>query len=86
MARIIPGRDGANEECARLVQRGGFRESYNPLTGDGLGARGFGWSTLVVDLVGDHLTPPAPPEPADGNARERSERRGSAAPAPDHRP
>jgi glycogen debranching enzyme len=34
-----------------LVERHGFREYYNPLTGDGLGAREFGWSTLLVDLL-----------------------------------
>jgi glycogen debranching enzyme len=30
----------------------GFREYYDPRDGRGLAARGFGWSTLVVDLVG----------------------------------
>ncbi len=34
-----------------MVARHGFREYYNPLTGDGLAARGFGWSTLLVDLL-----------------------------------
>ncbi len=35
-----------------LVQRSGFREYYNPLTGDGLGARNFSWSAaLVIDLL-----------------------------------
>ncbi|MBI2919190.1 MAG: hypothetical protein HYY01_14540 [Chloroflexi bacterium] len=36
---------------AELVLREGFREYFNPLTGQGLGARGFGWSTLVVDML-----------------------------------
>ncbi len=36
-----------------LVARRGFREYYNPLTVDGLAARHFGWSTLLVDLVLD---------------------------------
>ena len=31
------------------VERDGFREYYNPLTGRGPAARGFGWSTLLVD-------------------------------------
>jgi Glycosyl hydrolase family 63 C-terminal domain len=35
---------------ADTVERRGFREYYNPLTGKGHGARDFGWSTLVVDL------------------------------------
>jgi Mannosylglycerate hydrolase MGH1-like glycoside hydrolase domain len=37
--------------CVELVERHGFREYYNPLTGDGLAARRFGWSTLLVDLL-----------------------------------
>jgi glycogen debranching enzyme len=54
-------RAGYGEEAARilaghveLVERHGFREYYNPLDGNGLAARGFGWSTLLVDL----LSPP----------------------------
>ena len=39
------------EKSVELVTREGFREFYNPFTGEGLGARGFGWSTLVVDMV-----------------------------------
>jgi len=31
-----------------LVEISGFREFYNPLTGEGAGAENFGWSTLVV--------------------------------------
>jgi hypothetical protein len=34
---------------ARAALAGGFREYYHPLTGQGLGARGFGWSTLLAD-------------------------------------
>ena len=36
-----------------LVERHGFREYYNPLTGAGLAARRFGWSTLLVDMLPD---------------------------------
>lgn len=36
---------------ATLVERHGFREYYNPLNGEGLAARRFGWSTLLVDLL-----------------------------------
>ena len=39
--------------CVKLVERHGFREYYNPLNGEGLAARRFGWSTLLVDLLGD---------------------------------
>jgi hypothetical protein len=35
------------------VERHGFREYYNPLDGDGLAARRFGWSTLLVDLLAE---------------------------------
>ncbi len=36
----------------RAVRAHGFREYYNPLTGRGLGARDFGFATLLVDLLG----------------------------------
>jgi len=45
-ARIV----GSLQEA---VARDGLREYYDPLTGQGLGARGFGWSTLLLDLVAD---------------------------------
>lgn len=35
----------------RLVERSGFREHYNPETGQGLGAHGFSWSALVLDML-----------------------------------
>jgi glycogen debranching enzyme len=51
-------RAGYDAEAARiltrhveLVERHGFREYYNPLNGEGLAARHFGWSTLLVDLL-----------------------------------
>lgn len=31
----------------KLVQKSGYRENYHPFTGDGLGAKNFGWSTLA---------------------------------------
>ncbi len=34
-------------ECVRAS---GFREYYHPYTAEGLGARDFGWSTLVLDM------------------------------------
>jgi glycogen debranching enzyme len=36
------------------VSRNGFREYYNPLTGAGLGARRFGFATLLIDLLPGH--------------------------------
>lgn len=44
--------DRVLESCVELVERHGFREYYNPLNGEGLAARRFGWSTLLVDLLG----------------------------------
>jgi hypothetical protein len=39
------------ERSLKLVELSGFRECYDPLNGKGLRARGFGWSTLVVDFL-----------------------------------
>jgi glycogen debranching enzyme len=38
-------------KTAALVERSSFRECYEPFAGSGLGARDFGWSTLVVDML-----------------------------------
>jgi glycogen debranching enzyme len=46
-----PAADRIVASLAAAVARDGFREYYDPLTGRGLGARGFGWSTLLVDLL-----------------------------------
>ena len=42
--------DGIRARSVELVNAHGFRESYNPLSGEPLGATEFGWSTLVVDM------------------------------------
>lgn len=34
-----------------MVYKSGFREFYNPFNGNGHGAKHFGWSTLVLDLI-----------------------------------
>jgi glycogen debranching enzyme len=36
-----------SHEC---VEKSGFREYYHPYTAEGLGARDFGWSTLILDM------------------------------------
>ena len=36
-----------SHEC---IEKSGFREYYHPYTGEGLGARDFGWSTLILDM------------------------------------
>ncbi len=39
------------EKTKELVLRSDFREFYNPFTGEPYGAPGFGWSTLVLDML-----------------------------------
>lgn len=48
---------GFNDEAKKikdtsisLVERSGFREQFNPETGEGLEARDFTWGTLIVDM------------------------------------
>jgi hypothetical protein len=44
----------AREMVARLVpmiEREGLREYYDPLTGEGLGAREFAWTSLIAEMV-----------------------------------
>ena len=36
------------EKTLDLINKSGFREFYNPLTGEGGGAEKFGWSTLIL--------------------------------------
>lgn len=57
---LVPGlrRLGYDDAARRIVERlvaacerGGFREYYNPQTGRGHAAHGFGWSTLLTDLA-----------------------------------
>ena len=39
-------------DCSiKLLEKSGFREQYNPLTGEGLGARNFTWGGLIVDML-----------------------------------
>jgi hypothetical protein len=53
LARFGYGEDADRivASCVELVERHGFREYYNPLNGEGLAARRFGWSTLLIDLL-----------------------------------
>jgi neutral trehalase len=39
------------ERMVEMVQREGFKEYYNPETGEGYRRENFGWSTLVLDLL-----------------------------------
>lgn len=37
-----------------LIKYSGYREFFNPQTGEGYGVHNFGWSTLVVDMIADN--------------------------------
>lgn len=39
-----------HESVKTLIAQSGFREYYNPLTGEGYGAKNFTWSGLIVDM------------------------------------
>ena len=39
------------DRSIELTQRSGFREYYDPHTGEGFGAEGFSWSALVLDML-----------------------------------
>lgn len=39
------------EKTVEMVEKSGFWEFYNPLTGEGYGQENLGWSTLVLDMV-----------------------------------
>jgi glycogen debranching enzyme len=39
------------ERLGAAVQRAGLREYYHPYTGRGMGARGFAWSSLMVEMI-----------------------------------
>lgn len=45
--------DAITGVSAELVEREGFREYYNPETGEGNGARDFSWTALVLEMLGD---------------------------------
>jgi hypothetical protein len=53
-----PKKRGFHERAERLrrslwqlIERSGFREYYNPFTGEGHGAREFTWSGLLIDML-----------------------------------
>ena len=39
------------ERLSGLVLRQGLREYYDPHTGEGLGAREFAWTSLIMELA-----------------------------------
>ena len=39
------------DRSVELIEKSGFREYYNPRTGEGYGADGFSWSALALDMI-----------------------------------
>ncbi|MGI8574605.1 MAG: amylo-alpha-1,6-glucosidase [Egibacteraceae bacterium] len=39
------------DRSVALIERSGFREYYNPETGEGHGAHDFGWSAIALDML-----------------------------------
>jgi len=39
------------QKTTDLIESSGFREFYNPHTGEGKGAKNFGWSSLIIDIL-----------------------------------
>lgn len=39
------------QSIRQLIQKSGFREYYNPFTGEGQGAHDFTWAGLVIDMI-----------------------------------
>jgi glycogen debranching enzyme len=39
------------DQTLSMIQQQGFREYYNPETGEGYRRKNFGWSTLIIDLL-----------------------------------
>jgi glycogen debranching enzyme len=39
------------DKTATMIERGGFREYYDTLTGEGQGANDFSWTALILDLL-----------------------------------
>lgn len=46
------------DRCAALVMDHGLREYYDPFTGEGLGARDFAWTSLILEMVDPQPTTP----------------------------
>ncbi|MBK6264057.1 trehalase-like protein [Marivirga sp. S37H4] len=39
------------DSILKLIAKSGFREYYNPFTGEGYGAKDFTWAGLVIDMI-----------------------------------
>jgi glycogen debranching enzyme len=48
------------DRSGRLVEEHGFREYYNPRTGEGAGAHDFSWTAIVLDMLARREGLPSP--------------------------
>ena len=62
------------DKSAELIEKGGFREYYDPYTGEGFGAHAFSWTALVLNMLGDHEGV-TPSEVSSGGVIPRSQTR-----------
>ena len=57
-AAALYGRDDVARDLtsrnAEMVARAGFREYYHPRDGRGMGAPGFTWPAVVIDMIDEH--------------------------------
>ncbi len=53
---LIEKAEKLHQTIRALIEKSGFREYYNPFTGEGYGAHDFTWSGLIIDMINsDHL-------------------------------
>ena len=39
------------QSMLKLIEKSGFREYYNPFSGEGYGAEDFTWAGLILDMM-----------------------------------
>lgn len=43
--------ENIKNKSVQMIEKSGFREFFNPFSGEGYGAHNFSWSTLIVDML-----------------------------------
>ncbi len=43
--------DNIKVKSVKMIEKSGYREFFNPFSGEGYGAHNFSWSTLIVDML-----------------------------------
>lgn len=64
--------DNIVNSMKQMIQKWGFREYYNPETGEGYRRENFGWSTLLIDLL-EEQSQSKPVSPRTDNIEYQSE-------------